>query len=370
MKKILLFVSFVFILHGLEAQSYALEASALGGQIWKHKEGLTYQVPSFSSGIDISFFAISPNDKKWGTKKNYPDIGASLLYVDYGDASVLGRAIGIIPGARFSLWNIKDLSLSLHLGFGVAYIGKRYDFLTNPSNNAIGSHVNNLSRLKIDFSLYKNRPLSLFLGGSFTHISNGGTQSPNSGINLISYHIGLRKGLGKKNNLHSKTYTAPSIDSCKIRKLGLSLQYQYGITENDVIGGPKYPIHVIGVTSFYRISKIYRIHVGLEYEYNSANYLFTLHTFQDQKTASLNAKQLFAVVANEFLLGNYALRIQAGFYTDYPSNRGESFYIKWNSQYAFPLPKSYPLDKVILGITMKSHYAKAEYIALTMGIEI
>jgi hypothetical protein len=370
LKKTILFTCFLFVLHNLGGQSYALETSLLGGKIWKHKKGLTYQTPTFSSGVDFSFLFVAPESKKWGAKKKYPDIGASLLYIDYGNTSVLGRAIGIIPGARFSLWEREKIDLSLNVGFGIAYISKKFDFLDNPTNNAIGSHVNNISRLKFDFNFYKNKPLSFLLGGSFTHISNGGTQSPNSGINLITFNAGLRKKISKKpNTSYQKTHTA-SADSSSLKKLGLSVQYQYGFTENDVIGGPKYPIHALGVTGFYQVSKVYRIHLGFEYEYNTSNYLFTLHTFQDKKTASRNARQVFAVAANEFILGNYALRIQAGIYTDYPANRGESFYIKWNSQYAFRLPDGLLIDKILLGITMKSHYAKAEYIALTMGIEI
>jgi len=302
----------------------------------------------------------------WAQTWNDPTVGLAALYMSFGDDQVLGHAIAVLPLAEFNLFTRKKTSLRLTNGFGLARLSKTFNEVNNPTNNAIGSHFNNVSKLGLaihhDFG-----QVGFFLGGDFTHFSNGGSQSPNSGINVITGVIGFKRNFNTKQEKQKAEYESV-LDSVSFKKSGFNLNWHYGFYEDDVPNGPKYPIQAISGAWYRQFSPRYRILFGLEYEHNSANYHFAKNTFQSESDARRQAKQVILLVANEFYLVNYSFRFQTGFYTNHPSNFGNgAFYFKLISQYHFDLTQL-PFG-LSVGVMMKSHWAKAENIGLVFGID-
>ena len=361
------FIFFIFLMFGT-SQSKQLEVNVMVGKIWKHKSSLLYKTPLVSSAIQISYFRPLRKKGYWDQVWNVPKVGISFMYLSFGDRQVLGNAYAIFPEIKFNLVSKNKFNLGLNSGFGIARLSVVYNEVSNPINNAIGSHINNIS--KIGLWLEKRAHSYTYkIGGDFIHFSNGGTQSPNSGINVVTGTIGLIKHFGLEKQSTDQDNSRHLLPEFKTH--GFNINYHYGLTEDDVPNGPKYPIHALSLSYFKSFSPRYRLHLGAEYEYNSANYQFAINIFTHQKEAKRQARQIILILANEFFIVNYSFRLQTGFYTNYPTNfRKGAFYFKLISQYHFKLPKSFPFNKFSIGVMMKSHWAKAENLGLVLGIDI
>ena len=96
-------------------------------------------------------------------------------------------------------WNRFSASYDLSLGF--SYNFNAYDPQLRPYNVLVGSEKNAYINLRLSTEFALRGYSTLGLGFSFQHFSNGSYQKPNKGINLISgtlsYQIGLYKNSEK-----------------------------------------------------------------------------------------------------------------------------------------------------------------------------
>lgn len=366
--KLAIIIVCAFILElGAQGSTFALELN--GGRIWKHKEDLYYDTPAVSGGFQLTY------QRKLKTEQDYwrrvwgdPSVGFAALYMSFGDKEVLGHAIGVLTYASFDIFRTNTSRVQITNGFGIARLNRLFNEVNNTDNNAIGSRLNNVTK----FGLRYNRKFSKFnliIGTDFTHFSNGGSQSPNSGINVITGVIGLEKPLnGLKPGQKEPNLLHEQMDTIAQRRFGFNFNYHVGFFEDDVPNGPKYLIQAISSSIYRQFSPRYRLHVGLEFEHNESNYFFARNTFQDEATSRRLSRQFIFIVANEFFLVNYSFRFQTGFYTNYPSNfENGPFYFKFISQYHFDIPNTH--FRPSIGVMMKSHWAKAENIALVLGFD-
>jgi hypothetical protein len=349
------------------AQSSEIMFDVFGGKVWKHKKALLYDTPDISSGFQLGIYRSLKSDPYWTRKWNNPKIGLAYSFLSFGDKDVLGYAHSVFPNAYFNVLDKGNTQIQVSVGIGISFLNKTYENGTNETNNAIGSKINNIS--KIGFGLKQNFDTYAFrIGADFTHYSNGGTTSPNSGINVITTSFSISRKLGKLNTSKPE-FKADTIQEHTFKRNGFNVQYHIGMTEDDVLNGPKYLVHALSLSYAHRFSPAYRLLAGIEYEYNYGKFHFELNAFQDRQTASTRAKQWIYIIAQEFQVVNFNLRTQVGIYSNKPvSNNNDPFYFKLISQYSFPLKSMPVVDSISLGVAMKSHYAKAEYIALVFNV--
>ena len=350
------------------AQSAEFMLDVFGGKVWKHKKALLYDTPYLSSGFQLGIYRSLNSDPYWKNKWNQPKVGLAYSFLSFGDKNVLGFAHSVFPNAHFNVLNMGKTQLQISVGFGISFLNKTFAYQINETNNAIGSKINNITKIgfgvKHSFQHYAFR-----IGADFTHYSNGGTTSPNSGINVITSSLSISRKFGKKQN------TKPELENIILNKPfkrnGFNMQYHIGMTEDDVLNGPKYLVHAISFSYARRFSPAYRLLAGIEYEYNYGKFYFELNAFNDRQTASRRAKQWIYIIAQEFQIVNFNLRTQVGIYSNKPvRNNNDPFYFKLISQYRFPLERMPLIESLSIGVAMKSHYAKAEYIALVMNINL
>lgn len=109
--------------------------------------------------------------------------GFSLHYQDYGYREVLGTSWGVLQFMKFNLLQGARFGfLDFRMGSGLAYLTRKYDPLTNPKNNAIGSYWNAF----INFQLSYTKTWEHFLVGfgvEMSHFSNAAITMPNLGLN-------------------------------------------------------------------------------------------------------------------------------------------------------------------------------------------
>ena len=361
-------ISIVFILL-LSVTTWGQKNSAYYGEVMigkvvKHREGLLYEIPPVSMIFQAGKVIQTDGSKAWHDYWGYPRLERSIHLNVFGDAEVLGYAIGAAPGVGFYLYRGEQSSVIFHLAAGFAYLTKEFNRSTNPTNNAIGSNFNNTTQLKISYETPFVKNFSLDIGLGLTHYSNGLSSSPNSGINVIGLHLGLKPSL-----VNRRITEGSSTDPLTLSKhWGVNGYISYGVAENVVPGGPKYPIKNYTLGIFYQSHPFIKWHTGMDYDYALGDYEFAIRDFQTEETANGEATSTAVFAAIEGVFGSMSVRYQMGYYLDLLYDRSESVpYSKFHFIYSIP----YEFYKVrpYVGILLKTHVAVADYVALQVGVD-
>lgn len=366
------FISFISVLNlalcsvclwGQKSSAYYGEIMV--GKVVKHRDGLLYDVPQVSMIFQAGKVIQTDGSKAWHEYWGYPRLERSIHFNSFGDEDVLGYAVGAAPGVGFYIFRGDRSSILFHMGAGFAYLTKEYNALTNPRNNAIGSNFNNTTQIKLSYETSLTTNILLDIGLGLTHYSNGLSSSPNSGINVIGLHIGLKPTMsnGKASDLQNLALVKESF-----RKYGFNGFMSYGVAETSVPGGPKYPIKNYSLGIYYRANPFLKWHLGMDYDYALADYEFAIRDFQTEETAIGKATSTAVYAAIEGVFGDVSFRYQMGYYLDLLYDRSESVpYSKFNIIYNIP----YDVYEVkpYVGILLKTHVAVADYVALQVGVE-
>ena len=355
----------LFSLYAQKGKGISIESSFHWGKIIRHTPKLTIQIPANSFGTDLSISFQTYGKSSWHQLQNYPRWGVTLLYYHLGNTQ-LGDAYGVFPNLHLSILNKKRLQIELIGGIGIAYLSQSYDALSNPKNNAIGSKLNNVTAFKLNFLFRLSPNWSFTTAGSFTHFSNGAIKLPNLGINVAALNWGIKYSL---NPVQSEEYLRYAISKKAIKRFGLSIHFDLALREFISYGGPKYPIYIGSIAAVYHFNKVNHLLLGIEYEFNKAVYNFGLHTFDfdSEATARRGATRWMIFLADEFLMGNFGILLQAGIYISKSSFLIPfPIYNKIGIRYYFP-----PIEKLktqfYLSSSLKSHKINAAYIAFGIG---
>ena len=345
-------------------QSSAFYGEVIVGKVAKHRDGLLYEVPPVSMIFQAGKMIQTDGSKAWHEYWGYPRLERSIHFNAFGDSEVLGYAIGAAPGVGFYMYRAKRSSIILHLATGVAYLTGKYNPMTNPTNNAIGSNFNNTTQVKLSFETPFVKNISLDIALCLTHYSNGLSSSPNSGINVIGVHLGFKPSIANR-----KISEGNSANPLTLSKhWGINGFISYGVAEHAISGGPKYPIKNYTLGIYYQAHPFIKWHVGLDYDYALGDYEFAIRDFQTEETANGKATSTAGYAAIEGVFGDVSFRYQMGYYFDLLYDRSESVpYSKLNLIYNIPYD-CYEV-KPFVGILLKTHVAVADYIALQVGME-
>lgn len=114
-----------------------------------------------------------------------PRWGISFTASNLKNPSALGYAYSISPVFDFRLNPYRKTPSMLQASFGMAYITKYWDLVSNNKNNAIGTPLNGYVRLRWYYRLQVLKHWHVEPGITFSHMSNGRYKNPNLGINLL-----------------------------------------------------------------------------------------------------------------------------------------------------------------------------------------
>jgi hypothetical protein len=135
--------------------------------------------------------------REWHHLYGLPSYGFGFSVASFGDSSGAGRPL---DAYTFFSWPFARPSERVHVttdfGMGVSWNWKEFDRDTASYSEVLGSNMN----VRIDWGFYlrylATPQTSLYAGVDFTHRSNGGTQQPDLGINVIGPSVSLRYSLG------------------------------------------------------------------------------------------------------------------------------------------------------------------------------
>ncbi len=342
----LVFQSFFLLLTGQEVNKERpfryLSAHLYGGQIQIHSSRIEYFKGARPFGVGVDFAWKFVSDKAYALCQCYPSLGASLNYWDFGHRALGNGVSGLffVQPVLFSVW---DTDISLKTGLGVSYLNNPYHEEANPLNITYSNHFGFPLMAGLSLSHSINDDWMLLLSGIFQHISNGGVNQPNLGINYVTVGIGIQRKLDER-SLPPPGTPSPFEPENGIRDVSVSL-----------IAGLKEPTGsedkalVLSLSGEYRhqFARINAWTVGGMVETDHSRDVSTL---RDKSRISLTA-------GHAFLLGRFSFAQKAGIYLW----RGHATHNSWFQYYTLDFDVMPGLG---IGAGLKAHGRVAEFLGL------
>jgi hypothetical protein len=339
------------------------------GRILKHTPKIVIPLNEIpvTMGGELTWEMRCYGKKYWHGLSRFPRMGFISNYFTFRD-SRLGWGLGIMPYVSTRFFKLGPVEMFGRMGMGIGYVSEKWDGYFNPDNNLIGSHFNSNVAFRIGFGIEAHKNFEIRPSFSFSHFSNGSSQYPNMGINIMTFHLGI---LFKNNPVLLEDFVKDHPDKPERHKgIRISAFGGLGLKEKGrTYRGPKFPITVLSVDAGLFVSRINVLKLGITHEFHHEEYEFHLHSTGEltHDVATRKANKFLFYVEDEILLGKIGLIGQIGYYFN---NATEKFpFTRIGFRY-------YPLDPIknsivpYIALRLKSHGITAEYFDLTIGVAI
>ncbi|MDR2038801.1 MAG: acyloxyacyl hydrolase [Bacteroidales bacterium] len=339
-------------------------------------------IKNYYVGLELRF-GIQTDDYQKNT------FDASFRYPKYGIAYYMGNMNEIIlgdehqdgfgkPSALYGffsspIFRTKWFQLNYEFGIGVSYNFKTYDPRRRPYNTLIGSKTNGYISASLDGQILLPGHSSIGLGGSFRHFSNGSIQKPNSGINLIMATVSYQWGLYKNRD---KSYTRIHADPVE-PTLEWYISWGNAVRMLDTDFDLDHPKNskrwycaTVSTSILAHVSHRRKVGLGLDFFYfdwgrHIINY--RAHIDGRRERTSIHDNMSIGVhIAHEVAYKKFWAVTNVGFYLnervgDIPSS--PFIYERIGVKYQLT-------DRFCVGLSLKAHLVKADYLALEIGYSI
>lgn len=307
-------------------------------------------------GVRISYIRQTLGHKPWQVLYNYPRIGFFLDYTDSG-SPVLGKSLSAVSYLDFVSERTKSFEWGVKLGTGLCYAFNPYDAKKNPDNRFWGTHLNVVMYGSVYVRAKLNNQVFSELGLELNHASNGSFQKPNYGVNNMNAYLGL---IYRPHAEQAKfRWISPALWSARLKYYA---GFSFGVKEINPIGGRKYPFYIAYFSVGKRISTLSELNIGFDVLFDTSliEEIRRDFTSNNSKIALPDYKQVGITMGHELLVGKLSLLTQLGFYAYKPYKAQPPIYQRYGLRYYFH-------DKVFTGITLKTHYARADVIEVGAG---
>jgi hypothetical protein len=360
--RIVVFVFLIFSSAILKAQSpkptYILTSRVHYGFIWNFSEEVSHLANQHMPAFELNLTKQTKGNKSWQQEYNYPQVGYSLYYYVFDPKKPVGNALGLLAHAGKKIFRTKRSDLQWRMGFGLAYVDKRYNVESNFKNNVISERINFTLNGQLNYNFQITPKILLNLGVGLTHISNGALKRPNFGINLPTMHVGLGVTISKGDAEYKK-------DSVKIfkRKTYYHIAPFMGLKEVYPVNGPKYFVGGISALVERRVNRKSGLHAGLDFSYDHSKKSEIKNDTLNLDNVFLNRAQAAILIGHELYINRLSLLTQGGIYLYDPTHLNNSFYQKVGFKY-------YVTEKIFVNMTMKLHLGIADWIEWGIGARL
>lgn len=330
---------------------------------------MLFELPEASYDLRMDLGFQCDGEKLWHSLYHFPRMGIGTMFLDYGNAAVLGRTFAFygfidqpyIRWKNFSFWGRFDHGIAIH--------SKTYDPVHNPLNSAISSTLNIHASLGLRMEYQFVQRLSLRLGAYFVHQSNSRITVPNLGLNTTKVLGGLSYTFPPEKKPSNKI-TQEKIAAFSLPKWQFISKIGLGLKEEITYHGPKYPVYVVGIQVARNVKQKRRYLMGVEAAWDMSKEAFK----KDQEiTDPLYKFQTFRPalsLGHEYLFGRIGLLTQANIYLRNTFARS-SF---WNARLGSRIYLNSPFKKphktnAFLGIYIKSHVFVADNLEFAVGMQ-
>lgn len=323
-----------------------------GGFLAYHHSNMRNYVQNHIKGMEIEAGFKLNGTKSWHRHYNFPIVGFSFLFLDLGNKELIGSGIGFSPFVKIPIIKKERSAFQFRVATGVGYVEKIFDGEINNKATAIGSHVNAFINLRLDYSLKVYKSIFVNTGLGLGHFSNGGSKAPNRGVNFPTIHLGL--------SYNAPTTSAKSDTSIyKYDKHRFFAIIAGGVSQ---LSRPNDKSHGAFTGSFFydfRPTIKTSFGAGLDWMYNGV-VLARMKSDSLQITNPLQAGRLGVRLHYQFNFHNIMFPVEFGTYLISAYKKDGPFYHRIGVRYLIK-------DHFVLNLTLKTHWAVAEYIEWGMG---
>ena len=326
------------------------------GFLMAHRPTIIYLQDEKAYAYEFSILKSRTGEADWHSRFNYPLIGFSYRYSNFGNSKRIGNAHALYPQLLLPLFHKQRLRVGVRFGFGFGYVEKPFDVRDNYKNLAIGSHLNASVLLGLQFRALIRKRVQISTGLDFYHLSNGAASIPNLGINLPSIYMGINYFSGTATN---NFYTAREKPT---RKTEITIYYAAGIKEKYPPAGPKYLVNVLNGQIHTTSGTKGLLGGGIEYMLDES--LPAKLEDDGIQTAFIEGATRIGLFGSAgYRMGKWDGHFQTGFYLYNRYKPDGDLYSRIAIRHHFN-------QHLFATLNLKTHYAKADYAEWGIGYRL
>lgn len=316
-------------------------------------EPLTHTNPR---AVELNVALHLTSENVWKYCFCYPRVGAALHYVDFGNRQEVGSAISFYPYVEPIIGAGRRVNGAVRFGLGFSYQTDIYDEITNPRNFFFGSHIAFIAMLNASLNVKVSETLASRFTFSYNHISNGGTVSPNWGINYPMFGLGIDYIIKPYDFVEREKNREEILNPDRDR---FDIALFVSGRESDKFD--KW-YSVFGVWGGYSrmIGRVSALYAGAELVSDQLLRKNIKQTYLDGTTDELPNHLRFSILGGyELVLGRFNFSQSAGIYLYSPAKARNQWYQRYSLLYRF-------LPSARIGISAKAHYQVIDFIDLRL----
>ena len=327
---------FTFILSSSESRAQQVQNKFRNLEIKLHSGFHIYSGDKLHEALDNGYGAVEirlgwpvPKKDSWTNYYNNPTYGFGVYSGALGNPDLLGSPNAVFGFISFPLVKTDKHYFMIEPSVGITYDMKPHDPETNPLNDAIGSRAGVYFDLNVGGVLWVNREVDITYGFDLSHFSNGRTFTPNYGLNMAGFNVGLRYHFNRSQNkldnrfvpdlvLPARPQNLPRLSDTVVNKHGMNIYAAVGTTQNDNDDN-RYFNSTVTLEYAYRRSLKHSFTFGFDLMYDGSlerNYPETSERFL-----------LGVHPGYDFSFWRFDLRAQVGFYLGDSRGKGV-FYLR------------------------------------------
>jgi hypothetical protein len=328
------------------------------GYLWAHRKTmLPMEAPTY--GFDLNMYFLTQQGKQnWTRQYRAPRLGICFTYLNLGNPEISGEAFGILPYAEFKIVDRPRQEFNVRVSSGIGYLTRIWDLETNLLNKAVGSHLNANMRLHLIYHWMILPKLELSATLGITHFSNANYKMPNLGLNSVEAGIGIGYHLKGKPK-ESKAFVPDSLS----KKRRHEIRFSGASKVTGLVYSKRVFVSELSYRYSFRGEQKIRFHGGIDL-FHDRGFLYRDNPANVTENPGIkNSVETALVLGGEFLLGSLHIITEGGLYMYSP---------KWNKGPVYQrLGFKYEIGRHwAASITLKTHFARADYIEWGIGYTI
>jgi hypothetical protein len=345
-KFIIIFIFFSansYCAQGQQLNRYSLEGQY--GTILAHAADLIPVSQSNPYGYQLSYQWLKMDKENWMACQCFHYLGLHLSHHNFDNPEVLGTATAISASFEPLLWKNEKWQISLSAGMGLTYLSRVYDEHSNPDNNFFSAPVSFLLYLTPKVSYVLTEKLQASLAFHYNHISNGGQNQPNRGMNFPTLGLGI--------SYLPRSHEFPDHSPATVERKWNGYLEVFGTFRDAPEKDRRQPALGLALGTYYQIGKINAFGVGMETTLDRSL------AFGEENTEGWMHTPF---ASHHFLFGRFDFSQRLGYYLHKPENyQSEKLFFQ---RYVL----SYQIwQKLRVGIELKAHGHVAENIGFRLG---
>lgn len=262
----------------------------------------------------------------------YQGIGIARYHFDNEELFGDPIAFYLFQGARI-LRISSFLSFFYEWNFGLTTGWHPYDPEKNPRNLIIGSKINAYMNTNFYFNWQLSSTCQLKTGIAFTHFSNGNTQCPNAGLNLMGLQLGLACNLYRQpKSEESIVFVKPAFKphmSYDLVFFGSWRRKAVVINDYPIVSPKAYPVAGFNFAPMFHVGYKFRIGLSLDGVYDGSANAYTLDESSEPEFSVPPTRYQMALGLSgraEFVMPHFSLCVGMGGNMIYSGTDLKGFY--------------------------------------------